>query len=107
MLLDRNKPALQQPLVPLSLTTAQACAELGVSAAWLARHRNLLEWFPIPGRGRRGQEYRYTVRGIEEYKQRSRRIFLLNGDEPPPGLTTRELAQWFEARKQRGNYEHA
>lgn len=99
---DKNR------LLPASLTTAQVCADLGVSAAWLTRHRNLFAWFPIPGRGRCGQEYRYSVRSIEEYKTRSRRILLLGGNDPPPGLTTRELAQWFAARREReGGHECA
>jgi hypothetical protein len=97
---------LSERLLPASLTTSQACRELGVSAAWLARHRSLFDWFPIPGRGRCGQEYRYTARSIEEYKQRSRKILVLSGDEPPPGLKTRELAQWFAARRERdGSHE--
>jgi hypothetical protein len=76
-----------------------------VSPAWLARHRQLFDWFPIPGRGVRGQEYRYTVRSIEEYKQRSRKILLLGGDHPPPGLTLQELNAWFAARKQGGGID--
>jgi hypothetical protein len=98
---DKNWP------LPASLTTLQVCRELGVSAAWLTRHRNLFQWFPIPGRGRNGTEYRYSARSIEEYKHRSRRIFLLGGDEPPEGLTAKELTQWFAARKaRRRGHEH-
>ncbi|MCK9569440.1 hypothetical protein M0R72_10920 [Candidatus Pacearchaeota archaeon] len=54
------------------LPTREAAKALGESRQWVRDHRTLFDCRPLPGRGRYGQELRFTAASIAEYV-RSRR----------------------------------
>jgi hypothetical protein len=80
------------------MTGAEVCTELHVSPAWLARHRNLFEWFRIPGRGVTGEEYRFARASIEAYIA-GRKTIARESVNPVAGKSIREIAALIKAGK--------
>ncbi len=54
------------------LPTREAAKALGCPQAWMRKYRHLFDCRPLPGRGRYGQELRFTAVSINEFI-RSRR----------------------------------
>jgi hypothetical protein len=73
------------------------CLRLGVSPAWLARHRNLFEWIQIPGRGVAGLEYRYSRVSVETFASRGVGC-KLDSLSPFAGKTVAEITQIMQLR---------
>jgi len=88
---------MPQPATENMLTAAQVCDRLAVSPAWLGRHRSLFVWIRIPGRGKTGEEYRYTEASVTAYIQRGL-ARVSDAENPFRGRTVAEMTQLIKSR---------